>query len=85
MAVRIRFSPVGKKKTPFYRVAVIDSRKKLTGESLENLGTYDGLKSKFVNFDVDRFNHWLGLGAKPSKTVEKVVKRYKKENTQAVG
>ena len=46
MPVSIRLSRFGRKDLPFYRVVVVDSRKKRDGEFLETIGTYDGLKTK---------------------------------------
>ena len=50
MAVKIRLSRIGKKNAPFSRIVAIDSRKKRDGAFLEDLGTYDMLKSKVSSF-----------------------------------
>ena len=77
MAVKIRLARIGKKSAPFYRIVAIDSRKKRDGEFLEDLGTYDGLKTKLVHFHEERINHWISLGAQPSETVKKLHRMYK--------
>ena len=82
MAVRIRLSRVGKKKVPFYRIVAVDGRRKRDGAFLENLGSYDGLSGKLINFNQDRINHWIGLGAIPSDSVKKLQKLYKESGTQ---
>ena len=46
MAVKIRFSRIGKKGIPFYRLIAVDSRKKRDGAFLEDLGTYDAVNEK---------------------------------------
>lgn len=76
--VKIRLSRIGKKKAPFYRIIAVDSRKKRDGAYLENLGTYDTLNSVLVQFDEERFSYWVEQGAKPSDSVKKIVKLYKK-------
>lgn len=77
MAVKIRLSRIGKKKAPFYRIVAVDSRKKRDGEFLEDLGTYDALHTKLVNFREDRINHWIALGAQPTLTVKKIQRLHK--------
>ena len=41
MAVKIRLRRMGKKKAPFYRVVVADSRSPRDGKFIEEIGTYD--------------------------------------------
>lgn len=79
MSVKIRLARIGKKKTPFFRIVAMDSRKKRDGEFLENLGTYDALKSELVVFHVDRVADWISKGAIPSETVKKIHKQYNKQ------
>lgn len=40
MAVKMRLTRMGDKKSPFYRVVVIDSRKAQSGEYIDKIG-YD--------------------------------------------
>jgi len=79
MPVSIRLSRFGRKDLPFYRVVVVDSRKKRDGEFLETIGTYDGLKTKLVTFKPERFDAWVKLGAQPSDTAKKLYRLFKKE------
>lgn len=78
MAVRLRLSRIGKKHVPFNRIVAVDSRKKRDGKVLENLGTYDVLKSKLVTFHQERFDYWISCGAIPTDSVKKIQKTYKK-------
>ena len=45
MAVKIRLTRLGDKKSPFYRVIVADSRAPRDGKFIDLLGTYDPLKN----------------------------------------
>lgn len=45
MAVKIRLRRVGAKKAPFYRVVVADSRAPRDGRFIEEIGTFDPMKS----------------------------------------
>ena len=44
MAVKIRLRRMGKKKAPFYRIVVADSRSPRDGRFIEEIGTYDPTK-----------------------------------------
>jgi small subunit ribosomal protein S16 len=85
MAVHIRLSRAGAKKRPFYRLVVTDQRSPRGGKFLENIGTYDPSKDPgtFV-FDQERLAYWRGVGAQPSHTVERLLKREAKLAGQAV-
>jgi small subunit ribosomal protein S16 len=77
--VKIRLSRTGKKHVPFYRIVAVDSREKRDGSCLENLGTYDALNTKIVQFHEERINDWLAKGAVMTDTVKKIYKMYKKQ------
>ena len=80
MPVAIRLSRIGTKHKPFYRVVVVDSRKKRDGACIENIGTYDALKGELVRFDADRYDVWVKQGAQPSDTAKKLYKLSKKKS-----
>ena len=44
MAVKIRLKRMGKKFAPFYRVVVLDSRKRRDGRVIEEIGIYDPMQ-----------------------------------------
>ncbi len=76
MPVRIRLSRIGKKKTPYYRVVVADSESPRDGRFIEKVGTYNPNKDPAeVSFDKERVRKWLKRGAKPTKTVEQLLKK----------
>lgn len=80
MAVKIRFTRVGKKHAPTYRIVAIDSKKKRDGEYIENLGTYNPLTKEIVQWHADRIAYWESKGA----IVTDAVKRLQKiKNKQA--
>lgn len=78
MAVKIRLARFGKKHAPVYRVVAVDSRKKRDGAYIENLGTYDALAGKLVQFHNERILHWVGQGAIMTDSVKKLQHLYKK-------
>ncbi len=77
MAVHIRMSRHGAKKSPFYRIVVADQRSPRDGRFIESLGTFNPNvdPSKLV-IDRERFAYWTSKGARPSPTVLQVMKQH---------
>jgi len=74
MAVHIRLSRHGTKKTPFYRIVVTDHRNPRDGRFLEHIGSFDPV-GKF-EIDRSRFDYWRSQGAQASDTLTRLVKKY---------
>ncbi|MDR1452305.1 MAG: 30S ribosomal protein S16 [Helicobacteraceae bacterium] len=69
----IRLTRLGKKKQPFYRIVVTDSRKRRDSGFVEILGYYNPMnQEKTLKLDKDRYGYWVGVGAKPSETVTRI-------------
>jgi small subunit ribosomal protein S16 len=74
--VRIRLRRQGAKKQPTYRIVVADQRAARDGRILENIGFFNPrTEPETVNIDVERARYWLGVGAKPSDAVERLLKK----------
>lgn len=75
MAVKIRLKRIGAKKSPFYRIIVADSRSPRDGRFIEEIGYYNPLtEPKTVKIDNERAQNWLGNGAKPTDSVDRLFK-----------
>jgi small subunit ribosomal protein S16 len=74
MAVHIRLSRAGTKKTPFYRIIVADQRSPRGGRFIERLGTFDPRRNE-IRLDTARVKHWRDVGALPTHTVALLLKR----------
>ena len=76
MAVKIRLRRMGAKKNPFYRIVVADSRYPRDGRFIEEIGTYDPLKTPAdVKIDADKAKQWIANGAQPTDTVKDILKK----------
>ncbi len=74
--VRIRLTRMGKKKQPFYRVVVVDQKKRRDGAYIESLGYYNPLKDPYeFNIDVEKAAEWILKGAQPSETAGNLLKK----------
>jgi small subunit ribosomal protein S16 len=77
MAVRIRLTRKGRKKQPFYRIIVADSEAPRDGKFLDIVGTYDPMQNPaVVSIDNEKLEAWMKKGAKPTETVESLIKKY---------
>jgi small subunit ribosomal protein S16 len=66
--VRIRLKRLGRKKSPFYRIVVMNKRDRRNGRPIEELGYYNPM-SKELKLNKEALNAWIAKGAQPSETV----------------
>lgn len=75
MALVIRLTRTGKKGERKFRVVVKEKRSKRDGGFIDMLGWYEKSvdhSKKMIN--MERLNYWVGQGAKPSATVQEIIK-----------
>jgi len=79
--VSIRLSRGGAKKRPFYHIVVTDQRNRRDGRYIERVGFFNpvarGAEEK-LRVDINRVEHWIGNGAKPSDRVSALIKNFRK-------
>ncbi len=74
--VVIRLSRGGAKARPFYSIVVADKRVRRDGRFIERIGFYNPTAvegQEGLRIEQDRLSYWLGVGAQPSPTVERLV------------
>lgn len=82
MAVKIRLARAGARNRPFYRIVVTDARTPRDGRFIEMIGTYDPtISPPRLTMKDDRIHHWMGQGARPTRTVSQLIHRAKKAET----
>ncbi|MBD5521427.1 MAG: 30S ribosomal protein S16 [Lachnospiraceae bacterium] len=75
MAVKIRLRRMGKKKVPFYRIVVADSRSPRDGKCIAEIGTFDpNTDPSTYKVDEEAAKKWLANGAQPTEVVSKIFK-----------
>ena len=76
MAVKIRLKRIGKKKVPFYRIIVSDSKFPVQGKFIEESGTYDpNTDPSTVKVNEELAKKWLSNGAQPTESVAKLFRQ----------
>ena len=85
MAVKMRLMRMGKKKSPSYRVVVVDGRAPRDGRYIEQIGRYDPQQDpSVVEIDNEKAASWLSKGAQPTEAVEKLLNISGAMNTMKV-
>jgi small subunit ribosomal protein S16 len=75
LSTTIRLTRMGKKKRPFYRLVVMDNRKRRDGAYLANLGYYNPfVEPHEVQLHTDDIIAWMQKGATPSETARALLR-----------
>ena len=70
----MRLVRLGDKKSPVYRIVVVDARKAATGEYIEKIGFYDPKSNPVtLTVDVEKAKEWLAKGVQPTETVKSLL------------
>ncbi len=76
--VVIRLSRGGAKSRPFYNIVVADKRSRRDGNFIERIGFYNPVAKggeEPLRLVQDRLNYWIGVGAQPSDTAARLIKK----------
>ena len=76
MAVKMRLTRMGDKKSPFYRIVVADSRVARDAKYIDLVGTYNPLTNPAeVKIDNTKAQDWIKKGAQPTATVKALLEK----------
>lgn len=73
--LKIRLKRLGRKKQPYYRLVVIDSKKRRDGRALKEVGSYSPL-NKEIKLELMQIRSHIRNGAQMSDTVKNIVKKF---------
>jgi small subunit ribosomal protein S16 len=74
MAVKLRLIRMGKKRTAYYRVVVMDGRSPRDGRYIEQIGVYDPHQQPSkIEIDNEKAIDWMKKGAQPTDPVRKLL------------
>ena len=74
MAVKMRLTRMGDKKSPFYRVVITDSRNARDGAYIDKVGHYNPTAQPAeVVIDKEKALDWLKKGVQPTETVKSLL------------
>lgn len=78
--LKIRLKRTGRKRTPFYKIVLMENLARRDGKAIIELGYYDPLK-KVINFDKLNLHKYLNFGAYPTNTVRHLMYKLLNETT----
>jgi len=71
LATKIRLKRIGRKKRPFYRIVIADSRSPRDGRFIKSIGYYNPTQEPIdLKIDEEKAIKWLKNGAIPTETVK---------------
>lgn len=72
--LKLRLKRIGRKRSPSYRLVVMENSTRRDGKPMDELGYYNPLKKQF-QFDSEKIEKWLNYGVKPTETVMTLLKK----------
>ena len=72
--LKLRLKRTGRKRSPSYRLVIMENTARRDGRPIEEVGYYDPL-TKNYKFDVKKIEKWLSYGVQPTKTVSSLLKK----------
>ncbi len=74
MAVKMRLTRLGDKKSPFYRIVIADSRTARDGSYIDKVGHYNPISNPAeIVIDKEKATEWLKKGVQPTDTVKNIL------------
>jgi small subunit ribosomal protein S16 len=72
--LKLRLKRTGKKRSPFYRLVIMENSFRRDGRPIEELGYYNPMTKQY-KFNTDKIKKWLSYGVKPTETVLSLLKK----------
>lgn len=72
--LKLRLKRTGRKRSPSYRLVVMENTTRRNGRPVEEVGYYNPI-TKQSHFETDKIAKWLNHGVKPTETVFHLLKK----------
>ena len=72
--LKLRLKRIGRKRSPAYRLVVMENTFRRDGRPIEEVGYYNPI-SKESHFEIEKIQKWLNCGAKPTQVVSSLLKK----------
>ena len=72
--LKLRLKRIGRKRSPAYRLVIMETTCRRDGKPVEEVGYYNPISKKY-EFDDEKIEKWLCCGVKPTKTVLSLLKK----------
>ena len=72
--LKLRLKRTGRKRSPSYRLVIMENSFRRDGRPIEELGYYNPITKQY-KFDGEKIKKWLSYGVKPTETVAALLKK----------
>lgn len=72
--LKLRLKRIGRKRSPAYRLVVMENTFRRDGRPIEEVGYYNPI-SKESHFEIEKIKKWLSYGVKPTEVVTGLLKK----------
>ena len=72
--LKLRLKRTGRKRSPSYRLVIMENTSRRDGRPIDELGYYNPLTKKY-KFDADKIKKWLSNGVQPTEMVTSLLKK----------
>lgn len=72
--LRLRLKKIGRKRSPSYRLAIMENLARRDGRPIDEIGYYSPVTKEFF-LDTEKALKWLSYGVKPTPTVSFLLRR----------
>jgi small subunit ribosomal protein S16 len=72
--LKLRLKRIGRKRSPSYRLVIMENTTRRDGRPVEEVGYYDPI-AKNYKFDSEKIQKWLTNGVQPTETVANLLKK----------
>lgn len=72
--LKLRLKRAGRKRSPSYRLVIMENATRRDGRPIEELGYYNPINKEY-KFDAKKIQKWLSYGVQPTETVGALLKK----------
>lgn len=72
--LKLRLKRTGRKRSPSYRLVIMENTSRRDGRSVDEVGYYNPITKQY-KFETDKIKKWLSYGARPTQTVLSLLKK----------
>lgn len=72
--LKLRLKRTGRKRTPSYRLVIMENTCRRDGRPIDEVGYYSPI-TKHYKFDAEKIKKWLSYGVQPTETVSNLLKK----------
>jgi small subunit ribosomal protein S16 len=72
--LKLRLKRTGRKRSPSYRLVIMENTTRRDGRPIDEVGYYDPISKKY-KIDSNKIKKWLSYGVQPTETVFNLLKK----------